>query len=122
MGSVNGGLCMLILSFILAGSLEAALSCSLYISTGHVPWIYVLLLASTLLSIPIELSEEGETIRKELKKAGTNIDLYDITENIGRAICYLAVWDGMIDPDTGGVLACLCVGLSLLVATFRQRM
>ena len=110
---------MLILSYILAASLEAALSYLLYTTTDQIPWIYLLLLGSSLLSIPIEMSEEGEIARKAMKAAGNNIDLYDIVENIGRCIIYLAVWDGMIEPDFGGVLACMCIGLSMLVAAVR---
>lgn len=110
---------MLLFSYIISASLEAALSYLLYQSTGEVPVIYVLLLISSLLSIPIECSESGEQVRKAMRAAGKPVDQYDIISNFARSLIYLAVWSGKMAADSGGMAACGCIGAALLMATLR---
>ena len=110
---------MLIFSYIVSASLEAALSYMLYQSTGHIPVIYVLLLVSSLLSIPIECSKQGEEVRKAMRAAGKSVDQYDIISNFARSLIYLTVWSGRMPADTGGMAACGCIGAALLMATLR---
>lgn len=110
---------MLIFSYVIAAALEATLTYQLYVVEGVIPWIYLMLLCSSLLSIPIECSEAGETMRKTMKEAGKNIDQYDIFSNWGRCFVYLAVWAGYLPADTGAILACACIGIAMLVATIR---
>ena len=100
---------MLIFSYIMSAALEAT------------PWIYVMLLFSSLLSIPIECSESGEEVRKKMKEAGKNVDQYDIISNWARSFIYLAVWAGYMSADTGAVAACVCIGIAMLLATIQFR-
>ena len=61
---------MLIFSYIISASLEATLSYNLYQANGGFPgstWIYVLLLCSSLLSIPIECSAGRHFCSSKLK-------------------------------------------------------
>ena len=113
---------MLLFSYIISASLEATLSYNLYQANGGFPgstWIYVLLLCSSLLSIPIECSAAGEEMRKKMKEAGKSVDQYDILSNWARSFIYLAVWAGYLSAENGGILACLCIGVAMLLATTR---
>ena len=86
-----------------------------------IPVIYVLLLISSLLSIPIECSAAGESVRQAMKAEGKNIDQFDIMSNWGRSFLYLCVWAGYLDAETGGVLACVCIGAAMLLGILRFR-
>lgn len=110
---------MLIFSYIVSASLEAALCYILYYSTGEIPVIYGLLLFSSLLSIPIECSAAGEQMRKEMKAAGKNMDVYDILSNWARTGLYVAVWAGYLNADTGALMACGCIGAAMVLAMLR---
>lgn len=88
---------MLIFSYVISAALEATLSYLLYMATGEIPVIYVLLLISSLLSIPIECSAAGESVRQAMKAEGKNIDQFDIMSNWGRSFLYLCVWAGYLD-------------------------
>ncbi|GEM_PF-1526116 len=112
---------MLIISYIISAALEATLSYQLYMAQGTIPWIYVMLLFSSLLSIPIECSASGEEVRKKMKEAGKNVDQYDIMSNWARSFIYLAVWAGYMSADTGAVAACVCIGIAMLLATVQFR-
>ena len=112
---------MLILSYIISSALEATLSFRLYQIGGEIPWIYVMLLISSLLSIPIEMSQSGEQVRKEMKAAGRSVDQYDILSNWARSLVYVAVWAGYLDPSTGSLLACGCIGLAMVLAAIQFR-
>ena len=59
---------MLIFSYILAASLEGALSYMVYTATGEIPLLYALLFISSIISIPVETSETGEAMRKKAKE------------------------------------------------------
>ena len=112
---------MLIFSYVISAALEATLCYQLYMTTGEIPVIYVLLLLSSLLSIPIECSAAGEAVRQAMKAEGKNIDQFDIMSNWGRSFLYLCVWAGYLDAETGGVLACVCIGAAMLLGVLRFR-
>ena len=112
---------MLIFSYVISAALEATLSYLLYMATGEIPVIYVLLLISSLLSITIECSAAGESVRQAMKAEGKNIDQFDIMSNWGRSFLYLCVWAGYLDAETGGVLACVCIGAAMLLGILRFR-
>lgn len=115
----NGGSFMLIISYVISAALEATLSYQLFQSSGEVPWIYILLLVSSLISIAIEFSNAGEEVRKAMKQAGKSIDQFDIMSNWARSGIYIAVWAGYMHAGTGAILACGCIGIAMLLAAFR---
>ncbi len=110
---------MLIFSYIVSASLEATLCYNLYQATGEIPVIYGLLLFSSLLSIPIECSAAGEKVRSEMKAAGKNMDQYDIISNLARSGLYVAVWAGVLNADTGALMACGCIGAAIVLAALQ---
>jgi len=110
---------MLIISYIISAALEATLSYELYQMQGTIPWIYVLLLCSSLLSIPIEFSAAGEETRRAMREAGKSIDQFDILSNWTRSFIYLAVWANYLNADTGAMLACGVIGIAMLLAMLR---
>lgn len=110
---------MLIFSYILTASLEGALTYMVYNATGEIPVLYALLLFSSVISIPIETSAEGEALRKKAKESGQNIDIYDIVSNLTRFVIYLAVWRGLITPDDGSMYACICIGASAVLSLMK---
>lgn len=107
---------MLVFSYILTASLEGALTYLLYLANGEVPFIYALLLFSSLISIPIETSAAGEALRKKAKENGQNLDLYDIVGNFVRVVIYLAVLRGFLSPEDGGTYACICIGVTAILS------
>lgn len=110
---------MLVFSYILAASLEGALTYMIYTATGTIPLIYVLLLFSSLISIPIETSAAGEELRRKTKESGQNIDIYDIISNFVRFAIYLAVWGGFILPEDGSMYACICIGAAAILSMMK---
>jgi hypothetical protein len=110
---------MLIFSYILAASLEGALTYMVYTATGEIPLLYALLFISSIISIPVETSETGEAMRKKAKEAGQNLDLYDIVSNFARFVIYLAVWRGLISADAGATYACICIGAAAILSMMK---
>ena len=115
----NGEMYMLVFSYVLAASLEGALTYMIYQATGEVPLIYALLFFSSVISIPIETSASGEELRKKAKESGQNMDIYDIISNFARFIIYLGVWRGLILPDDGGLYACICIGAAAVISMMK---
>ena len=70
---------MLLFSYMISAALEIAITYLQYQITGEIPWIYALLAGSSLLSIAIEFSVQGEAARDILRKAGKNVDVYDMS-------------------------------------------
>ena len=110
---------MLIFSYILAASLEGALTYMVYTATGEIPLLYVLLFISSMISIPVETSETGETMRKKAKESGQNLDIYDIVSNFVRFVIYLAVWRGLLSAETGATYACICIGAAAILSMMK---
>ena len=110
---------MLIVSYILAASLEGALTYMIYTATGEIPLLYALLFFSSMISIPIETSTAGESLRKKAKESGQNIDIYDTVSNFVRFVIYLAVWRGLIVPDDGAMYACICIGAAAILSMMK---
>lgn len=107
---------MLVFSYILAASLEGAITWMIYQATGEVPLLYALLLFSSVISIPIETSAAGEALRQKAKESGQNIDIYDTISNFVRFAIYLAVWRGLLAPEDGSMYACICIGAAAILS------
>ena len=110
---------MLIFSYVLTASLEGALTYMIYIATGEIPLLYALLFFSSIISIPVETSAAGETLRKKAKESGQNLDIYDIVSNFTRFVIYLAVWRGLISTDDGSMYACICIGAAAILSMLK---
>lgn len=110
---------MLLFSYIISAALEIAITYLQYQITGEIPWIYALLAGSSLLSIAIEFSITGEAARDVLRKAGKNVDLYDMVSNYGRTGIYFAVLFGMLAADLGALMACGCIAAAMAMAVLR---
>lgn len=107
---------LLIFSYVLAASMEGALTYMLFKATGEIPLIYALLFFSSVISIPIETSVTGEELRRKAKETGQNLDIYDMLSNFVRFVIYLAVWRGLLPAEDGSLYACICIGAAAILS------
>ncbi len=110
---------MLLFSYMISAALEIAITYLQYQITGEIPWIYALLAGSSLLSIAIEFSVQGEAARDILRKAGKNVDVYDMISNYSRTGIYFAVLFGVVAADFGALMACGCIAAAMVLAVLR---
>lgn len=110
---------LLIVSYVLAASMEGALTYLIFQSTGEIPLLYALLFLSSVISIPIETSIAGEELRKKAKEVGENLDLYDMISNFARFVIYLMVWCGWIPSEDGSLYACICIGAAAILSMMK---
>ena len=109
---------MLLFSYIISAAMESAIAYIQYAGNGDSLLIYALLAGSSLLSIAVEFSEQGETVRKEMKAAGRNVEQYDMISNLVRTGIYAAVLFGVLNASTGAMMACGCIMVSMVMAMF----
>lgn len=110
---------MLLFSYIISAALESAITYIQYVGSGDSVVIYGLLAASSLLSIAIEFSEQGEAVRREMKALGHTVEQYDLISNFARTGIYMAVLFGFLDAGAGAMMACGCIMMAMIMAMFR---
>ena len=110
---------MLLFSYIISASLEAAIAWLEYQAAGEISWIYTLLAGSSFLSIAIEFSAPGEAARKAFKEAGQNMEPYDIISNLARTGIYFAVLFGAVAADKGAMMACGCIFMAMVLSMMK---
>ncbi|SMB96499.1 hypothetical protein SAMN00017405_1566 [Desulfonispora thiosulfatigenes DSM 11270] len=97
---------MLLLSYIFAGSLELALIVKSYqIGSAAFAWSFGFLFFISSVSIPVETSKIGKTIRLEFKNLGVNTAIFDFLSNAFRIITYLVTLSGLLSYILGLLIA-----------------
>ena len=69
------------------------------------PGPLVFFLTLSILSIPLETSEIGKTVRNEFKNLGIDTAKYDLIANNGRSLSYLLIVGGIISQIQGLIMA-----------------
>ncbi len=97
---------MLLFSYIIVAALELVMTITT-IQSGNITyaWSFGFLLTLSILSIPLETSEIGKTVRNEFKNLGIDTAKYDLIANNGRSLSYLLIVGGIISQIQGLIMA-----------------
>lgn len=118
----EGGMAMLLVSYMLAAALELTIVVMAIQSQQSIlVWAYGFLFVSSAVSIPVETGEAGKRIRNEMKDLGIHIDRFDMISNFLRSIVYVAVIFAVIKPVNGALLAYGVAIISLVLALHKMR-
>lgn len=111
---------MLLISYIIAGALELALTVQTYrMGYGSYAWSFGFLLLLSISSIPVETSTMGKLIRTEFKKMGVNTAQYDFLTNSGKIIFYVFILKKIISYIMGLILAYLTTFIFLVIVIWK---
>lgn len=111
----------LMMSYILAASLELALTLRMYYLDTGLQWAFGILLLGSLIAIPVENSQLGQETRQQLAEQGIPSEKYDLTANWGKSAIYCFILAGIMPLTLGVVLAYGCVVGSALLAFGKMR-
>ena len=118
----EGGMAMLLVSYMLAAALKLTIVVMAIQSQQSIlVWAYGFLFVSSAVSIPVETGEAGKRIRNEMKDLGIHIDRFDMISNFLRSIVYVAVIFAVIKPVNGALLAYGVAIISLVLALHKMR-
>jgi hypothetical protein len=116
----RGEIFLLLLSYIVAASLELVLAViSLQMGNLSYAWSFGFLLFLSAASIPLETSEMGKMVRREFKSLGVDTAKYDLLSNFGRTFSYILIFINILSYIEGLILAYGITFIMLIIAIYK---